>query len=260
MDFETLEAGDGTRSQPEAFSSGGLNPAATAFFFDFDGTLAEIVPEPHLASVEPATLAALGRLHDLAGGAVAVISGRSIAQLDALLQPLRLPVAGVHGLERRDSGGEVHCAPIDANRHGRLAKLIDTFVASHPGLIAETKPGSVALHYRQRPDLQSECLALVEGLAESVGPIQLLRGKMVVEMALAFLTKGDAIADFMREAPFHGRRPWFAGDDVTDETGFAIVNAMGGISVKVGQGTTGANYRVADVASIAMHLNALTAA
>lgn len=243
----------------ETLPAGGLDVATTAFFLDFDGTLAEIVANPDLAAVKSGTLADLGRLQALAGGAVAVVSGRSIAQLDGLLRPLRLPVAGVHGLERRDADGDLHSVPIDADRHRRLAGLVDAFVADRPGLVAETKPGSVALHYRQRPDLQSECLALAESLARTGGPIRLLRGKMVVEMTLAARTKGDAILAFMRERPFEGRRPWFAGDDVTDEAGFAAVNAMNGISVKVGRGPTYANHRVADVASIARHLKALSA-
>ena len=235
-----------------------LDVAKTAFFLDFDGTLAEIAANPELASVKPQTLAALARLHTMAGGAVAVVSGRPIAQLDALLQPLRLPLAGVHGLERRDSDGAVQRVPTDADAYRQLASTVGDFASSRPGLVAEAKPGSVALHYRQRPDYQPECLELAERVAGKGSPVRLLRGKMVIEMTLAARTKGDAITDFMKERPFLGRRPFFAGDDVTDETGFATVNAMGGMSVKVGPGPTCARYRAADVDSIAEALEALT--
>lgn len=258
MEVISAEAGDARAPGPQTLPIGGLNVSTTAFFFDLDGTLADIVTDPQRAAVRPGTLAALARLRTLAGGAVAIISGRSVSQIDTLLQPFRFPAAGVHGLERRTAGGDVHRASIDADRHRRLAGLVDAFVASRPGLIAERKPGSIALHYRQRPELQSDCLALAESLAERHGPVQLLRGKMVVELTMAFRSKGTAIEDFMNEAPFEGRRPWFAGDDVTDETGFAAVNAMDGISVKVGEGETSARYRVDNVDAIALHLKALS--
>jgi len=254
MDFET-------HGFPSIFSLlAELDVAQTAFFLDFDGTLAEIVPDPARVRIKQETLAMLERLHALARGAVGVVSGRSIAHLDALLHPLRLPMAGVHGLERRNADGMVMRARIDAELYRRIGEAVSAFANRHSGLIVETKPGSVALHYRQRPDCQVECLALAEDLARRDTRIRLLPGKMVGEMTLATRTKGDAIADFMKEPPFLGRRPFFAGDDVTDEAGFAAVNAMGGLSVKVGPGPTSANWRLADIGAVARALSELTVA
>ena len=241
------------------FTPHGLAPARTAFFLDFDGTLARIVPDPAQAAVGPDVLAALRQLAQAAGGAVAVVSGRSIAQLDRMLHPLRLPAAGVHGLERRDAGGRVSKTPFDAALHHRLAAAVGAFVGGRPGLLAEVKPGSVALHYRKRPETEMDCLAFAIEAARAEPRIRIMPGKKVVEMKLGPRTKGDAIADFMAEPPFAGRLPFFAGDDVTDEAGFAVVNAMGGVSLKVGPGETQARHRIEGIAAFTTWLEQLAA-
>lgn len=226
-----------------------LPPEETAFFLDYDGTLSEIVTEPDRAAIRPDALAALRLLHQAAGGALAVVSGRSIEQLDRMLFPLRLPLAGVHGAELRDGSGHIKRAAYDAEAELRLITRIRNFAAPHAGLLMEAKPGAVALHYRQRPELESECLAFASVLVAADPRIQLLRGKMVAEFKLSRRDKGDAIADFMREPPFLGKRPFFAGDDATDEAGFSIVNRMGGISLKIGPGISCASHRVDSIAA-----------
>jgi trehalose 6-phosphate phosphatase len=231
------------------FTPHGLAPARTAFFLDFDGTLARIVPDPAQAAVGLDVLAALRQLAQAAGGAVAVVSGRSIAQLDRMLHPLHLPAAGVHGLERRDAGGRLFKTPFDAALHHRLAAAVGAFVGGRPGLLAEVKPGSVALHYRKRPEMAADCMGFATAQARADPHISIVPGKMVIEMKLGPRTKGDAIADFMAEAPFSGRLPFFAGDDITDEAGFLLVNQMGGVSLKVGPGETQARHRVDDIAA-----------
>lgn len=233
-------------------------PERTAFFLDFDGTLAGIVADPAQALVMPRTLATLGRLSARAGGALAVVSGRAIAQLDRMLEPLSLPLAGVHGLERRAADGTLTRAQVDIEAQRRLAAAAGTFAGERHGLIAEVKPGSVALHYRRRPELEDACLAFAAEQAHDDARIRLVRGKMVIEMKLSARTKGDAIAAFMAEAPFCARRPFFAGDDATDEAGFAAVNAMGGVSLKVGPGPTVASHRIADIAALAAFLDTLS--
>jgi trehalose 6-phosphate phosphatase len=184
-----------------------IDLATTAFFFDFDGTLAGIVEDPQAVSVEPRVLEALRAMQEATTGAVAVISGRSIEQLDRMLHPLRLPAAGVHGLERRDAAGSVSRVEIDEQELARLRERIAEFVRGYPGLLAEHKPGSVALHYRKRPDLASSCRILAAQLASENDHIRVVRGKMVVEMKLAGRTKADGIADFMAEPPLAGRPP-----------------------------------------------------
>src|SRR5690606_36563565 len=151
-----------------------LPPEKTAFFLDFDGTLADIVREPDRAAIRPEALSALGELSRLASGALAVVSGRSIEQLDRMLFPLRLPLAGVHGAERRDSNGNVRRAAYDAAAELRLITRIRDFVSAGTGLLMEAKPGAVALHYRQRPEMQAECLAFAAAVKAADRHIQLI--------------------------------------------------------------------------------------
>lgn len=235
-----------------------IDPATTAFFFDFDGTLAGIVDDPQAVQVDLRVLEALRAIRDASDGALAVISGRSVKQLDRMLHPLRLPAAGVHGLERRNVDGHLFRVEIDEDAFARLHERIAKFVEEHPGLLAEVKPGSVALHYRKRPQLASACRVLAAQLAGEDERIRVLHGKMVVELKLAGRTKADAIADFMSEPPFAGRRPLFAGDDATDEDGFAALERWNGISIKVGMSDTRAAYRLRDIAAFHDWLVALS--
>ena len=127
-----------------------------ALFLDFDGTMVEIAPQPHAVQVPQPLIATLRRLHDYLGGAVAVISGRPIEQIDSFLAPLKLPVAGVHGAERRGAGGEVSLLsthPLD-----RVEEAARSLARQHPALLVEVKRGSIALHYRQAPELAAICL------------------------------------------------------------------------------------------------------
>lgn len=225
-----------------------IDLASTAFFFDFDGTLAAIVDDPSAVTVDQQVIEALKAIRAAAAGAVAIVSGRSIRQLDDMLRPLRLPAAGVHGLERRRADGSVSRVQVDADAMMRVRTRAEALVRRYPGLLAEEKPGSVALHYRRRPELAAACLDLAEDLAADDGRVRVLRGKMVVEIKLADRTKADAIAEFMDEPPFAGRTPLFAGDDVTDEDGFAAVERLHGISIKIGSEETRAAHRVPDIA------------
>lgn len=189
----------------------------------------------------------LGRLADRFGGALALISGRSIANLDALFAPLRLPTAGVHGLERRGADAVVH----RTNAAALLAPLrapLEAFAQAHAGLLLEDKGPSLALHYRQMPGCAAEAEALLRALVDDAAPdLELKRGKMVLEVKPTDADKGTAIAAFLAEAPFAGRRPVFIGDDVTDEDGFALVNARGGLSIRVGAaGESHARYSLPD--------------
>lgn len=225
-----------------------MDVLGTAYFVDFDGTLAEIVDHPERVKIAPRTLAAVGALAKASGNALAVISGRSVAQLDTFLHPLKLPLAGVHGMERRLPDGRLIASPVDRSAQRALHERVHAFSKAHPGVLAEPKPGSVAIHYRNRPDLASACEALADTLAQADPRLEVLAGKMVVELKLGSATKADAIAAFMDVEPFRGRLPFFAGDDVTDEAGFDAVNALGGVSVKVGNGKSSAKFRVANTA------------
>jgi len=234
-----------------------LQPSC-ALFLDFDGTMVDIAPQPHAVHVPEPLLDVLGQLRDYLGGAVAVISGRPIAQLDDFLSPLTLAVAGVHGAERRGADGSVSL--LDTHPLDRVEEVARSLAAQHPGLLVEVKRGSLALHYRQAPALEALVLAAMETAVAASPGVSLMRGKMVAEAKPGGASKGRAIEDFLAEAPFRGRRPVFIGDDVTDEAGFLTVQRLDGVGIKVGQGATAALGRLADPPALRRELEAAVAA
>lgn len=222
-----------------------------AFFLDVDGTLLDLADHPDAVVVEPTLVEALGRLQRAAGGAVALISGRRIADLDALFAPLTFAIAGQHGLERRDGAGILHRHAGRSAAFDRCRHELQTLVESHAGLLLEDKGTTLALHFRRAPQLERlvdrRLSELVAGLDEDY---RLQHGKMVIEVKPGGHDKGTAIEDFMHEHPFRNRLPVFIGDDVTDEDGFRVVNALGGHSIKVGEGPTAARWRVATAQAV----------
>jgi trehalose 6-phosphate phosphatase len=234
-----------------------LSPSC-ALFLDFDGTLVDIAPQPDAVVVPSPLLGLLAQLHTYLGGALALISGRPIAQIDDYLQPVVVPVAGVHGAERRSASGEITLSathPLDAVEHAAEA-----LVARHPALRLESKRGSIALHYRQAPQLEQECVEAMRLAVEQSPGLTLLHGKMVVEAKPGGASKGAAIEAFMNEAPFAGRTPLFVGDDVTDEVGFSTVQRMHGLGVKVGTGSSVAFARIASPTAFREQLQSALAA
>lgn len=216
---------------------------STAVFLDFDGTLVDIAEQPHEVEVPAGLVQTLTELNDYLEGAVAVISGRPISQIDDFLRPLQLAAAGVHGAERRSASGKmtlVPTAPLDA-----VEQAARKLAAQNAGLLVESKRGSLALHYRLAPELEAICLEAMQGAVRESPGLTLLHGKMVLEAKPSGATKGAAIEDFMHEPPFAGRAPLFVGDDVTDEVGFSSVQRLGGLGVKIGEGASVAWQRIA---------------
>ena len=229
-----------------------------ALFLDFDGTLVDIAPEPDAVVVPPPLRGTLEQLHAFLGGAVALISGRPIAQIDEFLRPLVLPAAGVHGAERRTAQGEV--VLLSTHSLELVEQAAAQLVRDHPQLLVEKKRGSLALHYRQAPALEELCTAAMQRAVEQSPGLTLLRGKMVVEAKPGGASKGAAIEAFMAEPPFAGRAPIFVGDDITDEVGFACVQRLKGMGVKVGAGPSVAWQRVESPAAFREQLQAAVAA
>lgn len=228
-----------------------------ALFLDVDGTLLEIMERPDDVRAAPRLRRLLATAADALGGALALVSGRSIASLDTVFDPLRLPAAGLHGLERRDADGRVHYPTGYARRIAAARSTLLEFVQSAPGLLLEDKGAALALHYRGAPALEAECRRRIGLAREAAGEdFHVQHGKMVYELKPSGRDKGTAVTDFMAEPPFRGRRPVFVGDDVTDEDGFRAVNALGGTSIRVGHSDESAAHRVAaDVAAILDWLN-----
>ena len=215
--------------------------AGGALFLDFDGTLVDLADQPDAVQVPPDLVPLLRQLAQQLGGALAIVSGRKLADLDHFLAPLQLPAAAEHGAHYRQAdGSQVQAASPDlAHAIRQVLALAD----SHAGLRAEVKASCVALHYRQAPQLEAVARQVMQHAADSHPGLSLLSGKQVFEIKPAHVSKGRAIEDFMQLPPFAGRHPVFAGDDVTDEAGFAAVQALGGSTIKVGPGDTLARYR-----------------
>ncbi len=219
-----------------------------ALFFDLDGTLIEIAAQPDAVQVPPGLAATLASVAGALGGAVAILSGRSIAAIDALLQPPLRCVAGVHGVERRAASGVL--SRVALPDFAPIATVAEALAVRHPGLLVEHKPGAIALHYRGAPQLAATCIEAMGAAVACCPGIELMPGKMVVEARPRGADKGAALRAFLAETPFAGRRPWHVGDDRTDEHAFDAVNALGGVAVKVGEGPSAAPWRLADAAAV----------
>lgn len=205
-----------------------------ALFLDVDGTLLKIAATPAAVQVPARAVLVLAGLNERFRGAVALVSGRRIADLDRLFAPVCLPAAGVHGAERRDATGNVFEAAQAAGLTG-ARDLLEGWCSAHAGALLEDKGAALALHYRGAPALEVEAQRVVAHALEALGPgFRARAGKKVLEIIADSTDKGRAISAFMREPPFHGRVPVFVGDDVTDEDGFDVVNRLGGHSVAVG--------------------------
>lgn len=214
----------------------------SALFLDFDGTLVPIAPRPDQIEVGAWLVPTLQRLHAALDGAVALVSGRPLRELDDWLAPLRLPAAGVHGVERRDGAG--HPRTYASALPEALVARIDRLVARTPELRLERKPSALALHYRDAPHLGDMCARMMLAAVRPYPDWTVLIGKCVVELKPRSATKASAVRDFLSRPAFAGRIPVFVGDDATDEDGFAAVQAVGGIGIKVGEGPSGAQFRL----------------
>lgn len=230
----------------------------TAFFFDVDGTLLEIAAEPAHVVADPELHDLVIRLIARTGAAVALVSGRALADLDRIFAPLVLPAAALHGVEIRFPDGSRTAASARLMDHARLP--LCRFVAENPGLMLEDKGATLAVHFRRRPDLAGAVLTFLSGLGAG-DDIAVQEGKLVAELKPAQFDKGMAIAALMKYPPFIGKRPVFYGDDLTDERGFAFVNNVAGLAVRIGvaEVPTEARAHLADPPELRRHLHALLA-
>lgn len=239
---------------PPSAAQGAVPPppaADWAIFLDIDGTLLTHAETPDGVYVDDALRVLLGQLRARSGGALALVSGRAVQDVDALFAPLVLPAAGQHGVERRDGAGRWHRLPFPEAQLRQIAQRFAAFKARHPGIVFENKGHNLALHYRLAPQFEREVRTLVErAVAELGADFEVQAGKMVFELKPGGHDKGTAIEAFLSEAPFARRTPVFIGDDLTDEFGFATVQRLGGHGVKVGAGESIADWRLADVNAV----------
>jgi trehalose 6-phosphate phosphatase len=225
-----------------------LEPDRNALFLDFDGTLVDIAPRPEAVVVPGDLPDLLIRVAERMGGAVALVSGRPIAELDAFLAPARLPAFGLHGLERRLAGATEQAEAPPSIGEVRAAVAASGLAAT--GVRVEDKGLSIALHYREAPGLEDAVRELAAALVAPHTDLVILDGKMVQEIKPAFASKATAVRMLSSLPPFAGRRPVYIGDDVTDEEGMRAAIEARGEAVKVGPGPTVAGHRVADPAAV----------
>ncbi|HET9483690.1 MAG TPA: trehalose-phosphatase, partial [Xanthomonadales bacterium] len=208
-------------------------------------TLVEVAEHPdrvQLPSRLPMLLTAVQlRLH----GAVALVSGRRLDDVDRWLKPFRFAGAGLHGLELRRMP-DAHLEHFGPHVDNDVRFEVRRAVAGIDGVWVEDKGRSIAIHYRAAPIVEQQCIAVAVVLAERFG-LRIVRGKMVVELKVPGADKGTALEALMRVAPFTSRRPVFVGDDVTDEDGFAAATRLGGFGVRIGDGPTHAQVRLPSV-------------
>lgn len=222
---------------------------AVALFLDLDGTLAPIALRPDEVRHDPRRSHLLSRLLEALDGRLAIVSGRSLADIDRILADVHPVVSAVHGLVIRTIEG-VAASTVDPRQLDRARQVLTAFAAADPGLLVEDKDISLALHYRLAPAREHEAVRLVEGLAAELG-WEFQPGRAVAELRPPGPDKGDSVRRLMAMAPFTGATPVFVGDDITDEDGFRGAAELGGFGVIVGERLrTGASYRLGDVEAV----------
>lgn len=236
-----------------------LLSTTAALYLDFDGTLADIALHPDSVVVSEPLPELLLALRERLAGAVAVVTGRRLAAVDAMIAPARLAGSGLHGAELRadrDSPAQTSTDPAGA---GPLARALRERFADDPRIYVEDKGAAVSLHYRRAPEREQDCREAMRALVPQEC-FDVIEGSRVVEARPRGADKGAALAALAGRPPFAGRRPVFVGDDLTDEDGFRAAERMGGYGVKVGPGPTAARYRIAQVSRVHQWLHESLAA
>jgi trehalose 6-phosphate phosphatase len=238
--------------QQDIPSSGGASPELApgelarrldrcAVLLDIDGTLLDLAPTPREVWVPPGLTATLNRLIEKTSGALALVSGRSLNDIDLIFAPEQFPAVGGHGAEMRISGDSeaiaTHAPPMDRELKRRLAAIAKL----SPGILLEDKGYSLALHYRLAPHAEQAIYAAVALIRAELpdAPIEVMPGKCVCEIKPSGFNKASGVVELMSHEPFRGRRPIFIGDDVTDESVFAIMPGFGGLAFSVGRRAQG---------------------
>ena len=231
----------------------------TAVLLDIDGTLLDLAPTPREVWVPPGLAKTLHRLHERTKGALALVSGRSLNDIDLIFAPDQFPAVGGHGAEMRIGADSeavaAHAPPMDKELKRRLAAI----ARLSPGILLEDKGYSLALHYRLAPHAEKaiyEAVSLIRADLPSA-PIEVLPGKLVCEIKHSGFTKATGVTELMTHEPFRGRRPFFIGDDVTDESVFAIMPDLDGLAFSVGRrarGVAGHFDAPSDVRDFLAHL------
>jgi len=261
QDLAEMRAQENVRKNAPELTVGDLarRIGECAVLLDIDGTLLDLAPTPREVWVPPGLAKTLSQLHEKTSGALALVSGRSLNDIDLIFAPEQFPAVGGHGAEMRIASDSeavaVHAPPMDKELKRRLAAIAKL----SPGILLEDKGYSLALHYRLAPHAEKaiyEAVSLIRADLPNA-PIEVLPGKCVCEIKHSGFTKATGVRELMTRAPFRGRLPIFIGDDVTDESVFAIMPDFGGLAFSVGrraQGVAGHFDEPRDVRAWLAHL------
>lgn len=230
-------------SSSEAQLPGPDDLASIALLLDVDGTILDISTTPGSVVVPRSLRWSLKELHAKTGGALALVSGRLIRNLDTLFAPLRLPAIGGHGAEMRLSGSYATQARHGAVISSALRKLVADAIASDPSIILEDKGSSLAVHYRLAPQMEQTLKTKIAAIISRVAvkDVDVMHGKAVIEIKPTIFSKEEAVRELMESPPFAHRKPVFFGDDTTDESVFKALPALGGIGYSVERFIPGAS-------------------
>jgi trehalose 6-phosphate phosphatase len=218
-----------------------LRDSQIALFLDVDGTLLDLAARPDDVVTPPSLIVTLARAERIIGGALALISGRSIEDVDRLFAPLRLRVSGVHGAEIRLEPNAPTTATTAGNLPMSLLAALERAILPFPGVFVEDKRFSFTVHYRLAPSAEQPVRSLIKQLIDATPTaLEIMDAHYAIEIKSPYFDKGGAIAAFLANSTFRGRTPIFVGDDTTDESGFALVTARGGFAYSVGRPRPGA--------------------
>ncbi|MYZ48285.1 trehalose-phosphatase [Propylenella binzhouense] len=227
-----------------------LDPARNALFLDFDGTFVDFAPEPDAIVVRPGGRELLKTVARRLGGALALVTGRRIENLDGHLGAVGLPTAGLHGQQSRMAAGEaIELRPTSPQMEEARRRIADAIRPGDP-IAVEDKGGALVLHYRRAPGEAPRARAIGARAVAGLADLHAQSGHDIVEVRQRGIGKAEAVRRFSEQPPFAGRIPVFVGDDTTDEDGFRAAAELGGFGVKIGPGETAARYRLADVSAL----------
>ena len=232
-----------------------LDAARHSLLLDFDGTFVDFAPRPDAVQLRPDSLGLLEALQAYLHGALAIVTGRRISDVDVFLSPLRLPAVGVHGQESRLGIGEIRMRSVTPDLEVARTRIAAELAAGEPFLL-EDKQSAIVLHFRLHPHLHDRAAEIAMRAVAGLPGIQALSGHDIVEVRQVGVSKADAVAILAESPLFAGRVPVFVGDDATDEDGFRSVMAARGFAVKVGPGETAANYRLEGLEAVHAWLRA----
>lgn len=243
------EAGAPVRSDVPAFATG-----EAAVFLDFDGVLVELAETPGAIEVPDKLERLLNALVQATGGAAAVVSGRPVADLRRYLPGFEGVLIGCHGGEIDRGTGTAQTVAVNADDVAHIVTLVEAFAQCDPGYLAEPKPSGAVLHFRKNPDLRGSAYHFLETILHDIQGFHIHHSKMAFEIRPDGVGKDTAVEALLQDAPFAGRRPVYIGDDVTDEPAMALCRGLQGITIKVGEGATEAEYRLDEVRDVLAYL------